>query len=220
MALRWLILASALTFASASWAGGSHDDRDDHHRDGSCDNSRVSIYATRDLAFGRVVAESAGAVSLSPQPIPNVVVSGGVQRVSGGIVSSARFVVEAQRDVQDDTVVQITLPQHFDITLAGRRAQIDQIAARLDDTGRNWVELGSGQYQCTLSSSRRCAFVVGGRLNLSRINATDTGSTDFQVVVQPLNRMTGNDRRDDDHGDRGDHHHDTDGSCATQFGWR
>jgi Domain of unknown function (DUF4402) len=132
----------------------------------------VEIDSTRDLAFGRVTASSNGWIEISATSTPST--GGGVQRVGGGMVSSARFVVEGKRETENERVI-ITLPQEFFINVEGRRFRVDAIRAALDDVGLNWTEIGAGRYQCTLSTSRRCAFVVGGRLNLTRTEVSGAG---------------------------------------------
>jgi hypothetical protein len=172
-AFEWsaLLLASVLFTGPPAFA---HDDED-------CPT--LQINSTRDLAFGRVTADGTGAIEVNSNGIPSV--TGGVRRVTGGAIAAARFVVEGDLNAADEPVI-ITLPQEFYLDVSGRQFRVDAISAALDDSGRDWVEIGAGRYQCTLSSTRRCAFVVGGRLNLTDSGAGGAGQGSFRATAFPM----------------------------------
>lgn len=177
------VLFVAALFASPALA---HDDED-------CPT--LQINSTRDLAFGRVTVDSTGAIEVNSNGIPSV--TGGVRRVSGGAIAAARFVIEGDLNAADEPVI-ISLPQEFYVDVSGRQFRVDAIRAALDDSGRDWVEIGAGRYQCTLSSTRRCAFVVGGRLNLTDNDAGGTGQGSFRASAFPMRNWRECDERDDD----------------------
>lgn len=189
-AFKWsaLVLASAL-FASPALA---HED----------DCPALEINSTRDLAFGRVTADAPGAIEVNVSGTPSV--TGGVRRVTGGAIAAARFVVEGDLNAAGEPVI-ITVPQEFYLDVEGRQFRVDAIRAALDDVGRDWIEIGSGRYQCTLSAARRCAFVVGARLNLSRIDASGEGHASFRATAFPMRSWHECGERDDEDSDNSGH---------------
>src|SRR5262249_2291459 len=90
-----------LAFASNAWAHDRESDRD------------VTIVSTRNMSFGRVTVESAGTLTLSSLNDAAVTYGGGARRVSGGSISTARFVVEGGPDLSNGDAVTISLPSAF-----------------------------------------------------------------------------------------------------------
>lgn len=176
------------------------------HNEG--DDQDVNVTSTRDMSFGRVTLESAGTLTLSANTSAVITYGGGARRVSGGGISSARFLVEGGHGLSDGDVISVTLPALFRMSINGRSAQVDQLSARLDDVGRDWIDIGAGQYRCTLSDGKRCAFVVGGRLSLTRVDQTARGAGSFSVVAEAQRRL-GHEHggEDEDHGGSSGHGH-------------